>query len=299
MPDAVLIAGPTASGKSALALAVAERTGGAVVNVDAMQLYRNLRILTARPSAEDEARVPHRLYGILDAAERSSAGRFLGLAKDTLEELRLAGRLPILVGGTGLYFEVLLQGIAAVPAVPEAVRESVERRLAREGAAALHGELAARDPETAQGIRPGDSLRIARALGVLEATGQGLKAHQRLAGHPPALGGCVRKFVRIPPREAVYDAVERRFDAMLAAGVLDEVAALRSRRLAPTLPLMRAHGVPELIAHLDGALSLDDAAARAKLNTRHYVKRQLSWARRRMADWTWLDGATCSADLLA
>jgi tRNA dimethylallyltransferase len=286
--EAVLIAGPTASGKSALAMALAEATNGVVVNTDSMQVYRDLRILTARPTPADEARVPHRLYGTVDASINCSAGAWVEAAAPVLAEARAAGRLPIFTGGTGLYFKALTRGLSAVPPVPPAVREAVRARLARDGVAALHAELARRDPVSAAKLKPRDQARIARALEVVEATGRPLPDWHR-EGLPPLLpaGNVVALFLA-PDRKALYERIDRRFTAMLAAGALEEVAALAARRLDPLLPAMKAHGVPALIRHLAGEITLEEAAEIGQLDTRHYAKRQFTWFRHQLPEFEWV-----------
>jgi tRNA dimethylallyltransferase len=297
--DTILIAGPTASGKSALALGLAGRLGGVVVNADSMQVYRDLRIITARPSPEDEAKVPHRLYGLVDAAENYSVGRWCTDVRGVLAEVRANGRLPILVGGTGLYFKALTQGLSAVPPTPLDVRSAVRARLETLGAAALHAELARRDPSMAVRLRPGDSMRIARALEVLEATGRSLADWHR-DGLQPALdpARAVKVFLA-PDRAELHRRIGARFDAMLAAGALEEVRALDARGLDPLLPAMKAHGVPWLRRHLTGAITLEEAAEGAKLDTRRYTKRQATWFRHQMSDWLWLSPDAAEAAVLA
>jgi tRNA dimethylallyltransferase len=288
-PGTILIAGPTASGKSALALAVAERHGGVIVNADSMQVYGDLRIITARPSVADEARVPHRLYGHVDAAENYSVGRWCQDAGAVLEDVRRDGRLPILVGGTGLYFKALTQGLSAVPLTPPDIRAAVRARCNVEGAAALHAELARRDPAMAARLKPGDGMRIARALEVLEATGRSLADWHR-DGLPAILDPdeAVKIFL-VAARAELYRRIDARFDAMLAEGALDEVRALADRCLDPLLPAMKAHGVPWLLRHLAGEISLEAAAAGGKQDTRRYTKRQATWFRNQMPGWTWAE----------
>ncbi|MFP3943411.1 MAG: tRNA (adenosine(37)-N6)-dimethylallyltransferase MiaA [Alphaproteobacteria bacterium] len=289
---ALLIAGPTASGKSGAALHLARALGGTVINADSMQVYRDLRILTARPSHQEEAAVPHALYGVLDGADPCSAGRWAEMAGQAAREARAAGRVPVFAGGTGLYFRALTEGLSAMPEIPPALRARVRARLAERGAERTHAELAARDPESAARIRPSDRQRIARALEVLEATGRGLAAWQAEAEEPVLRPGSWRGLVLAPPREVLHERVEARFDAMLAAGALEEVRALAARRLDPGLPVMKAVGVPPLIAHLEGRLTLAEAAEAAKTDSRRYVKRQLTWFRNQMTGaWTWLTGA--------
>jgi tRNA dimethylallyltransferase len=285
---AVLIAGPTASGKSALALALAERYRGSIVNADSMQVYRDLRIITARPSANDEARVPHRLYGCVDAAENYSVGRWCADARAALDENWREGRLPILVGGTGLYFKALTQGLSAVPPTPAEIRAAVRARCDAEGAEALHAELSCRDPIMAGRLKPGDRMRIARALEVLEATGRSLADWQR-DGMPAMLDlDAVVKIFLVVERAELQRRIDTRFDAMLEAGALDEVRALAARDLDPMLPAMKAHGVPWLRRHLAGEITLGEAAEGGKADTRRYTKRQVTWFRHQMPGWTGL-----------
>jgi tRNA dimethylallyltransferase len=293
----VLIAGPTASGKSALALEIAERTGGVIINADSMQVYRDLRTITARPSSDDEARAPHRLYGHVDAAETYSAGQWLRDASATIADVQASGKLPVVIGGTGLYFSMLTKGLATIPPVPAAVRDHWRARLAQEGAAALHTELAKRDPVMAERLRREDRTRIVRALEVWEATGRSLSDWQQ-HNMPPVVEG--REAARIflaPDREVLHRRIEARFSAMLAAGALDEVAALKARALDPLLPAMKAHGVPWLIRHLEGRMSLEAAAYEAIADTRRYTKRQFTWFRNQLPDWPWTAPAAASEHL--
>jgi tRNA dimethylallyltransferase len=292
-PSAVLIAGPTASGKSAAALEAAERLGGMIVNADSMQVYRELDMLTARPSAEEMARLPHRLYGFVPAAEAYSVGRWLQDAAAAIAEARAQGRVPILAGGTGLYFKALLEGLAPVPDIPPDIREHWRGLAAELGVEGLRRELAVRDPGAAAQL-PADPQRLVRALEVVDATGLSLREWQGSAA-PPALAGegVVMLFIA-PEREAVYAAIDERFDAMIAAGAVEEVRALAKLGLDAGLPAMRAHGVPELMAYLAGAMSLEAAIARAKTVTRRYAKRQMTWARRFMQDWQWVPDAAAA-----
>lgn len=281
----MLIAGPTASGKSALAMALAREFGGVVVNADSMQVYADLRVLTARPTPAEEAAVPHRLYGHVDGAVNSSAMRYAADVAALLPQLREAGQLPILVGGTGLYFKALTDGFSAMPAVPEEVRTAFRERAESVATEALHAELATRDPEMAARLLPSDRMRIMRAIEVHLATGRSLASFQG-EREPGPLSGVetVRLFVN-PEREVVRAAIDRRFEAMIAQGALDEVERLKARGLDPLLPVMRAHGVPGLIAHLDGAMSLEEAIARGQADTRAYAKRQVTWFRHQMEGW--------------
>jgi tRNA dimethylallyltransferase len=305
-PAAILVAGPTASGKSALALDLAERVGGVVINADSMQVYRELRIVTARPTEADLALAPHALYGVRPAAEAGTAAWWRGAALAEMERARAAGLVPILCGGTGMYFAALTEGLAAVPPVPEAARAEARRLLAEEGPAALHARLAALDPETAATLRPSDSQRIARAYEVATGTGQGLRAWQRGGGTGPAPWD-FRAVVLDPPRDTLRAAIATRWEAMLRDGALDEVRALGGQHLDPALPAMRAHGVPELLAHLAGRMTLEDASRRAILNTGQYTKRQATWFRHhalaspecaRRFDARWVSKAQDSESLL-
>ncbi|CAH2600077.1 tRNA dimethylallyltransferase [Rhodovastum atsumiense] len=278
-PFALIVAGPTCSGKSALALDLAGRLDGTVINADAMQCYRELRVITARPTPEEEARVPHRLYGVRPAAEPGHAAWWRGAALAEMEAARAQGRLPILCGGTGLYFWSLVHGIAEIPPVPEAARTEARLRLAEHGPEALHAALAAVDPATAARLHPSDSQRLARAWEVWRGTGQGLAAWQARPGEKAPWRFAV--LLLDPPRTDLRAAIAQRFGAMLAAGALAEVQALAALGLDPALPAMRAHGVPELLAHLRGEIPLEEAARRAELVTGQYTKRQATWFRHR------------------
>ena len=276
-PPAIIVAGPTASGKSALALDLAERVGGTIVNADSMQVYRELRMLTARPTEADEARVPHVLYGIRPAAEAGNAAWWRRAALEAMDTIRAAGRIPILTGGTGMYFAALTQGLADVPDPGEDARAEARRLLADQGPESLHASLTKVDPATAARLSPNDGQRIARAWEVWRATGMGLAAWQQRK-MPPAPW----RFFAIrldPPREALRRAIATRFAAMVTAGAIDEVRALLTQTLDPALPAMRAHGVPELSAYLRGAMSLEEAGRRTELVTGQYTKRQATWFR--------------------
>jgi tRNA dimethylallyltransferase len=279
---ALIVAGPTASGKSALALDLARRLGGTVINADSMQVYGELRILTARPTAAEEAEVPHRLYGVRPAAEPGSAAWWRDAALAMMEAERASGRLPILCGGTGMYFSSLINGLSPIPPVTEEARTEARDLLKQLGPPALHARLAAVDPGTAAQLRPTDSQRLARAWEVWRSTGRGLSAWQSLPGE--AAPWRFSAILLDPPRDALRAAIAGRFAAMLDQSALDEVRALVAQNLDPALPAMRAHGVPELAAHLRGTLTLAEAARRAELVTGQYTKRQATWFRhRRMA----------------
>ena len=285
---AVLIAGPTASGKSALAMRLAEKLGGVVVNADSMQVYRDLRVITARPSPEDEARVPHLLYGHVDAAVNYSTGQWLRDVAEVLGELAREDRTAILVGGTGLYFKALTAGLAAVPPIPPEVRAQVRGRLASEGVRPLYAELIERDPMTATRLMPNDRSRISRALEVVLATGRSLSDWHR-EGLPPLIEANVPKVFVTCERKELVRRIEARFGMMLGAGALDEVRALAARKLDPALPAMKAHGVPWLIRHLQGDIAIGEAAEGAIMDTRRYAKRQLTWFRNQMPNWPWVE----------
>ncbi|PZO52749.1 MAG: tRNA (adenosine(37)-N6)-dimethylallyltransferase MiaA [Alphaproteobacteria bacterium] len=281
---ALLIMGPTASGKSALALAVAERTGGEIVNADSMQVYRDFRVLTARPPPEEEARAPHHLYGHVDASELYSTGRWLTDALAAIAAIRARNATPILVGGTGLYFKALTQGLADMPSADPETRAALRARIERDGTPALHAELLQRDPITAARLEPNDAPRILRALEILETTGESISALQ--ANTKPALQpGEWRGIALTPDRAQLYAAINARFDSMLEARALDEVRAFAARNLDPTLPAMKAHGAPALSAHLRGEISLADATEIGKRDTRRYAKRQFTWIAGQMPDW--------------
>jgi tRNA dimethylallyltransferase len=275
----ILLAGPTASGKSALGLSLAEKIGGTVINADSMQVYRDLRILTARPTDEEMARVPHRLYGVLDAAVHGTAALWRDLALEAIGETIRAGRVPILLGGTGLYLKALTEGLVDLPPIPEEARSEARQRLERDGPAGLYGALAAIDPAMAERLKPGDSQRLVRAYEVKIGTGRSLADWQASSAAPPLPNPVYRLLLR-PPRAALYARIDRRFEAMIQAGALDEARAFRARSDVPAdAPIRKAHGLPELIQHLDGKMSLEDAIRIGQLNTRHYAKRQTTWFR--------------------
>ena len=287
-PAAILIAGPTASGKSALAARLAERHGGVVINTDSMQVYADLRRLTARPEPDEEARVPHRLYGHVDGGVNYSVGHFSRDASALLA--RLDGQLPVFVGGTGLYFRALEQGFSELPPVPDAVRAQVRSEAEGRPTEALHAALARQDPEGAARLRPSDRMRVMRALEIFSATGRPIASFYGDPVPGPLAGWNLRKIFLAPDRAVLRARIDARFRTMIAAGALDEVACLRQRNLDPLLPVMRAHGVPGLIAHLDGAISLEEAIMRGQADTRAYAKRQFTWFRHQMGtDWRWMD----------
>jgi len=279
----IVIAGPTASGKSALAVDLAEHVPGIVINADSMQVYRGLEILTSAPDATMRARAPHRLFGVLSPDKHCSAGEWRDLAIAEICAAHEADQLPIVVGGTGLYLRTLMAGIAQMPAIPTDVRERVRASLVRDGSVSLHERLSQRDPDTAGRLSEHDSQRICRALEVLEATGRTLSDWHRDGARPADLGGL--KFLTIlvmPPRDELYPACDARFSQMLESGALDEVRCLAERDLDPALPAMKALGVPHLLDHLKGDLTLEEARRLGQQATRRYVKRQVTWFKRQI-----------------
>jgi tRNA dimethylallyltransferase len=284
MIRALLIAGPTASGKSAVALKLAKRFGATIVNADSMQVYRDLGVLTARPGEADERQAPHRLYGEIDGAENFSVGRWLARASELLAEARDRARPLIFVGGTGLYFRALTEGLSDIPRVPEAVRTAVRAEAEGQPTPSLHARLAEFDPLTAARLRPSDRQRVLRALEVVAATGRPLAGFQGAREAPPLSAGQWAGLFLAPEREDLNARIAARFAAMLSEGALQEVDALMRRGLDPALPIMRAHGAPQLMAHLRGELSLDAATDLAVSETRRYAKRQFTWARHQMPD---------------
>jgi tRNA dimethylallyltransferase len=296
-PETILIAGPTASGKSALALALAEKFGAEIINADSMQVYRDLRIITARPTVEEERRVTHRLYGHVDAAENFSVGRWCEEAAAALAATRRAGRAAVVVGGTGLYFNALTRGIAAVPPIPADIREDVRARLTSDGVAVLHAELKQHDPAAAARLMPGDRARVTRALEVVLATGRSLLDWHE-DNKPPGLdASAAAKIFLMPDRDELLRRIDARFDAMIAAGALEEVRALAARNLNPNLPAMKAHGVPWLIRHLRGEIALEQAVEEAKGDTRQYTKRQATWFRNQLPDFAWVGPQQALAEI--
>ncbi len=282
MKNAILIAGPTASGKSALALDLAVREGGVVVNADSMQVYSVLNVLTARPGAEELARVPHLLYGHVHPSVPYSTGAWMRDVERLAGEGAFAGRRAIFVGGTGLYFRALTEGIAEMPDIPEAVRGRWRGELLRHGAPRLHAVLAARDPAAAARLRPGDGQRIVRALEVLDASGRSILDWQAGRASPMIDRASARLLVMAPERAALVRRIDDRFDRMIGNGALEEVRRLAALGLDPALPAMKAIGVPELQAVLAGELDAGDAIAHAKIATRQYAKRQATWFRHQL-----------------
>lgn len=277
-PPLITVAGPTASGKSALALGLARAFDGVVINADSMQVYRELRVVTARPTAEEETLAPHRLYGVLPGAEVCSAGRWAEMAAAEVRTAWAAGKVPILCGGTGLYIHALTVGLSPIPAIPDAVRAAARADMAALGNAAFHARLAAADPVMGARLNVGDTQRTSRAWEVLRATGRSLADWQ---GDPPVrlIEPSVFTVLLEPPREVLYARCDARFAAMMEAGALDEVRALDALDLPPGAPVMKALGVPELRAYLHGDASLDGAVTKAQQTTRNFAKRQGTWFR--------------------
>lgn len=282
---AILIAGPTASGKSAAALRLSEETGGIIVNADSMQVYQELRILSARPSAEDELAAPHRLYGHVSVREWYSVARWLDDMANALREIEGQDRPAIVVGGTGLYFKALTEGLSPMPDIEPDVREYWRNEARLRAPIELHKELKSRDPLTAGRLHPTDPQRIVRALEVFDSTGRPLAEFQETPGTPLLDEGSWEGIVILPKRETLHARADQRFDQMIEAGALQEAATISSMRLDPTLPAMRALGLAPLVDHLNGKTTLQDAILRGKVMTRQYIKRQTTWLRKNMISW--------------
>ena len=291
-PTAVLIAGPTASGKSRLALRLAGERGGVIVNANSMQVYRELRVLTARPSPADEGLAPHRLYGHVPAAVRYSVGQWLDDVAAVLEEAAERELLPIIVGGTGLYFKALTEGLAAVPPIPDDVRARVAAEAEGLPAGDLHRRLAGIASDDAAAIRPSDRIRIVRALEVFEATGRSLRRWQEAEPLKPLIDpATTERIVLDPERAELHARIGTRADRMVGDGAIEEARALGRLSLAADLPAMKAIGVAEFLGHDAGKMSLDEAIAAVKTETRRYAKRQMTWFRNQMADWPRVAGS--------
>jgi len=280
----LIVAGPTASGKSSLALDLAVEFDGVVINGDSMQIYDVLRVITARPSLEDEAKAPHRLYGVLPPSEACSAGRWVEMA---IAEIRAAwanNQLPIVCGGTGMYMRTLVEGISLIPDAPAEIRQKATDERERLGPEGFHQAVAERDPDIATRLHPSDSQRLIRAWEVYETTGKALSQWQKdNPPIPPLPEAAFTQIVLLPPREGLYATCESRFDKMIEQGALAEIESLAELGLDPTLPAMKALGVPELLAHLRGDISLDESRERSKKTTRNYAKRQMTWLRNQVS----------------
>lgn len=296
--ECVLIAGPTASGKSAVAMALARATGGVIVNADSMQIYRQLRILSARPSEAEEAEIPHRLFGFADVREPFSVARWLDAARGVLAELKAAGRLAIVTGGTGLYFKALEEGLSAAPSSTEEGRQAARQRRDLLGAAAFHAELVRLDPASAS-LNPGDTQRTLRAWEVVTASGRGLSAWQDVATEPVLDLARTERVVIEMDRPVLNARIDARFDQMLAAGALEEARAFWSLAPDPMLPASKTLGLPQFRKALDGEIALAAAVADAKLQTRRFAKRQSTWFRNQTPDWVRMQAGDADATAAA
>lgn len=295
--DAILITGPTASGKSALALEFARRHGGVVVNADSMQVYDTLRVVTARPSDAEMQGVPHLFYGQVPAASSYSTGDWLREMTALLERLKGEGRVPVIVGGTGLYFKALTGGLSDMPAIPEALRADIRQRLTRDGADALHAALSDLDPAMARRLNPGDGHRIVRALEVFLATGRSIAEFQTRSGPMLVDPDRALKIVVLPDRAVLHDRINRRFAVMMDEGAVEEVQSLLALNVAPSMPVMKAIGVSQIADMLAGRIDREEAIERASAATRQYAKRQMTWFRNQMGDhWLRIDPATYRID---
>lgn len=284
--DAILITGPTASGKSALALKLAAEAGGVVINADSMQVYDTLRVVTARPSDDEMQGVPHYLYGHVPARATYSTGEWLREIESLLAELKAENRLPVIIGGTGLYFKALTGGLSEMPVIPDSIRADLRERERVEGAEVLHAELDKRDPAVAAKLNPQDGQRIVRALEVLEATGQSIADFQRRSGPMIVDPEKARKIVVLPERSLLHDRINRRFALMMDQGAVEEVQALLAQNLPPEMPAMKAIGVSQIAAMLRGEISREQVVELASAATRQYAKRQMTWFRNQM-DESW------------
>ncbi|MEM7442026.1 MAG: tRNA (adenosine(37)-N6)-dimethylallyltransferase MiaA [Pseudomonadota bacterium] len=278
-PPVILIAGPTASGKSGVALAAAKVLNGVIINADSMQVYSDLRIVTARPTVEDEREAPHRLYGVLPADRPCSAAAWVDMALAEIAHARSQGHRPIFVGGTGLYLKALIEGLNQIPPIPDHVRTATREMHQQLGAAAFHEQLSRWDPAMARRLNSGDTQRMIRAWEVMAATNRSLEDWQAEPSSGPPEGMRFDLHVLMPPRPALYAVADGRFVSMVEQGALDEVRALADRRLPRDLPAMKAVGVPELMAHLAGDLKIETAIAKAQQATRNLAKRQFTWFR--------------------
>lgn len=285
--DAILITGPTASGKSAFAVEMAKRYNGVVINADSMQVYDTLHVLTARPVEQDMQGIAHHLYGHVPVSQLYSTGEWFRDAAKVLQAVRGEGRIPVFVGGTGLYFKALTGGLSDMPAVPAAIRDGVRKRLQEEGAEALHAILSQKDPETAETLRPGDGQRIARALEIFEATGQSIRVFQARQGPVAIDAAKALKIVVLPERDVLRRRIDRRFAQMLDGGAVEEVEALLSLDLKSEMPAMKAIGVPQIAAMLAGTMTKAEVIETASAATRQYAKRQMTWFRNQL-DESWL-----------
>lgn len=285
MRTAILIHGPTASGKTALAIEVANRLDGEIINADSMQVYSDLNTLTARPSAEELAAAPHHLFGHVDAGDHYSTGHWLREVGPVIDDIRTRGKVPIITGGTGLYLLALTQGLAEIPPIPEDIRAEIRAIAKDEGGEGLKARLAKVDPESAERLKTGDRQRLGRALEVWMATGKPFSAYKNVRSRP-ILGEAEWLGVALtPPRARLYSRINKRFSAMLVEGAMEEAKALVARNLDPGLPVMKAHGMPWLAAYIRGDISSDAAVEHASRDTRRYAKRQFTWIGRQFPYW--------------
>ena len=279
-----VLMGPTGAGKSALALAIAHARPTVIINADAMQMVSALRVLSARPSVEEEAQAEHALYGVLAPHQATSVAVWLKLVEPIIRRAWEEGKLPLLVGGTGMYIKALMHGLAEIPATPDEVRIALREQFANAPEDALHAALAAKDPVMAARLKPGDTQRLLRALEVIEATGTSLATWQAQTPPPTFPDAVYHCFAAMHPRDEIYRRIDRRFELMMEQGALEEVRSLVALNLDPELPIMRAHGVPELAAYLHGEMTLDAAIAQGQQNTRNYAKRQMTWLRHQLPE---------------
>ncbi|MFC6200217.1 tRNA (adenosine(37)-N6)-dimethylallyltransferase MiaA [Ponticaulis profundi] len=285
MRPALLIHGPTASGKTQISLELAKRLGGEIVNADSMQVYRDLSVLTARPTDEEMKEAPHHLFGYKDAAERGSAGSWLRDARPIILDIQKRGNVPIIIGGTGLHLMALVDGLSEIPPIPEDSRQEVRKLFQQEGPLGAHRMLAETDPESAERLAPNDRQRVARALEVWYATGKTLSSYHENKTPPVLTKGEWLGIALTPPRQKLYGRIDSRFASMLIEGAMDEARALAARDLDPNLPAMKAHGMPWLLAYLRGEMKAELAAEYAKRDTRRYAKRQFTWIAHQFPFW--------------
>lgn len=290
MKPIIILSGPTASGKSDLALNVAAKINAGIINCDSKQLYREIPIISAQPSKAEREKIPHELYGVISAAENCSVGRWLDMAQKAIDKTHAEGRIPLLVGGTGMYIKSLVHGISQIPDIDDGIRREARDFLQENGVKALYGRLAEIDPDMAATLKENDSQRIARACEVIRQTGKSLLWWQQQEPQMLYDKDQFLHFFLSPEREKVYMNCNRRFEKMVEAGVIDEIKELEKMQLSDELPAMRAHGVPELLAYLSGIMSLEDAIDQAQKNTRHYIKRQFTWFRGQMPEAVALEG---------
>ena len=285
MRPAILINGPTASGKTQISIDLAKRLDGEIVNADSMQVYKGLRVLTAQPSDEEMSIVPHHLFGYRDPSDPGSAGAWLNDAKQVIRGIQMRGRVPIIIGGTGLHHLALIEGLSEIPPIPEDTRSDIRDLIAKSGLAAAYARLQEVDPATADRLSPNDGQRIQRALEVWMATGKPLSTYHETRTPPALTEGEWLGVALTPPRNRLYARIDRRFASMLMEGAMDEARAIAARDLDPTLPAMKAHGMPWLLAYLRGDMSSELAAEYAKRDTRRYAKRQFTWISHQFPTW--------------